>query len=244
MSFPEQFPQSSWQGPPRGRGRVFLPNAPVTRWLIIINVVVFFADLISGHRIAMWGVFSYESAIQNFQVWRFVTFQFLHAGVLHILMNMIVLYFFGPIVEGVLTKTKFLIFYLLCGCAGAGSLLLLSHLSFLKIDPGTGLVGASAGILGVVIAAAQIAPSTPVIMFIIVFPVRMQLRTLAWLYIGIAVAVILGDLANAGGEAAHLGGAALGYILIRSPLMRRKAVVRKQFWRPGDENFLRDEFRG
>jgi membrane associated rhomboid family serine protease len=48
-------------------------------------------------------------------------------------------------------------------------------------------------------------------------PIPMQLRTLAWVMVAIAVATVFFNAGNAGGEAAHLGGAVVGYLLIQRP---------------------------
>src|SRR5690606_22065549 len=75
-------------------------------WLIIINVAVYFigailtnsmrGDFLSPYR---WGVFSLDTAVLGGQIWRWVTFQFLHAGIFHLLINMLFLYFFGSMLE-------------------------------------------------------------------------------------------------------------------------------------------------
>jgi hypothetical protein len=87
--------------------------------------------------------------------------------------------------------------------------------SFFESGPAVRLVGASAGIFGILLAAARIAPDTQVMLLFP--PIPIQLRTLAWIFVGIAVYTVLTAGNNAGGQAAHLGGAALGYVLIRRP---------------------------
>src|SRR5262245_31204358 len=82
----------------------------ISTWLIIINVSIFFLDgmlrrsaggmdYYSMGPLSRWGYFSTATAIQSGQVWRFLTFQFLHASPGHLVGNMLGLYFFGPIVE-------------------------------------------------------------------------------------------------------------------------------------------------
>src|SRR5579862_9491612 len=174
--------------PPTGGIR----NSPVTRWLLILNVGIFFLDLLSRGHLTEWGAFSLDQAIYHGQVWRFISFQFLHAGIMHILVNMFVLFFFGPIVEAVMSKSRFLIFYLICGCAGACSLILFGKLHLLESDAQTQMVGASAGLFGILVAAAKIAPNTRVTLLLaFLIPVRMRLVVLVWLCIGLAVATIL-----------------------------------------------------
>ena len=161
-----------------------------------------------------WGHFSEWWAIREWQVWRFVTFQFIHANADHLIFNMIALFFFGPFVEAYLTSRLFLPFYLLCGIGGAGMYLLLLLMGWRIGNSFVPLVGASAGIFGILIAAARIAPdSTAEILGII--PIRM--RTLAYYFILYALFTVLFRGENAGGEAAHLGGAAVGFLLLEWP---------------------------
>jgi len=198
-------------------------------WIIAINIAIFLIDGLLvrfGYQpvIALGGYFSAETAIQHGQVWRFISFQFLHAGLGHIFMNMLGLFFFGPLIERYLGSRRYLAFYLLCGVAGPVAYMLLWASGFLVTHPAQPLVGASAGVFGVLIAAAFVAPNADVYIWGIL-PVKM--RHLAWLLIAVAAYTVLfyGDTGrhNAGGEAAHLGGAALGYLLIRRPHLLRWA---------------------
>jgi membrane associated rhomboid family serine protease len=209
------------------------PIASITIWLIVINVAVFLLNVaiarpiygvepFTGRRVLIevvhpieeWGYFSAGTAIQHLQVWRFVTFQFLHANFGHILFNMIALYFFGPMIEQYLGRRRFLAFYLLCGAAGAVSYVLLWMLGVLGSTPNVPLVGASAGIFGILLAAARVAPDSIVLIYGII-PAR--LKTVAWVFVAIAVYTVFTNGHNAGGEAGHLGGAILGYFLIAHP---------------------------
>jgi hypothetical protein len=76
------------------------------------------------------------------------------------------------------------------------------------------LVGASASIYGIIIAAAWLAPDS---LALIYFVIPMKLRTVAMLMIAFAVYKVASSSANAGGEAAHLGGAVVGLLLIQNP---------------------------
>ncbi|RYD27140.1 MAG: rhomboid family intramembrane serine protease, partial [Verrucomicrobiaceae bacterium] len=92
---------------------------PVTKWLLIINVVVFLADVMSGGYLTYYGTFAVRTGLFGGHVWEFITFQFLHGSVGHILFNSIALYFFGPLMERWWGNWKFLAFYLLSGVGGA-----------------------------------------------------------------------------------------------------------------------------
>jgi len=208
---------------------------PVVKWLIITNVAVFLLDIMFDDRIREWGWFTIDSAVGHGQVWKFLTFQFLHEHVLHVLFNMLGLYFFGPWAERWWGGRRFLAFYLLCGCAGAVFYTLLSWLGVLKPVMGVPLdlmplVGASAGIYGILVGVAVIAPDLRVMLYFP--PIEMSMRQLAMVVLAIAAAtVVLGLGPNAGGEAGHLGGAILGFLLMRQP-----GLLRWADWRgPGVE---------
>jgi membrane associated rhomboid family serine protease len=185
----------------------------VNTWLIAINAAVFILDALLGHPLFELGYFSVATAIYHLEIWRFITLQFLHANVQHIAYNMIALFFFGPLVEQYLGSRRYLVFYLLCGIASAVSFLLLWGAHILVEDPSTPLIGASGSIFGVLIAAAIIAPDVRVMLD---FFIPMKLRTLAWILLAIAVVTVITNGNNAGGEAAHIGGAAAGLLLIKN----------------------------
>src|SRR5438067_62327 len=87
---------------------------PATYWLILINIAVFVAQLVTRDLITRWADFSIATAIGGYQLWRFITFQFLHADILHLAFNMIALYIFGTIVESRLGPKRYLAFYIIC----------------------------------------------------------------------------------------------------------------------------------
>jgi membrane associated rhomboid family serine protease len=214
-----------------------MPGMTVTTWLIVMNFAVALVDSILFHWVGetdrlrlpwgqvivypplhYWGHFSVATAIWKGQVWRFITFQFLHAGLWHLVVNMLMLYFFGPLVEAYLGRRRFLAFYLICGIAGPIGYMVLWAVSgtstFNLIQTAyVPLVGASAGLFGILAAAARIAPDETVVVYG-VFPMR--LRAMAWVMLGIAVWTVFTMGHNAGGEAAHLGGAVVGWLLIRN----------------------------
>ena len=123
---------------------------------------------------------------------------------------------------------RYLAFYLLCGVFGALMYLCLNILGWVWISQlglpeipgllfnsaGVPLIGASAGVFGVIIGGALLQPNVKVLLF---FILPMRLATLAIGLIAISVIFILFGLDNAGGEAAHLGGAIAGWYFIRQP---------------------------
>ena len=210
----------------------------ITTWLIIVNVAVFVIGSLLLHirqqqflaagfdpRLARspleeFGAFSIYTAVLHGQIWRAITCQFLHANLMHLLMNMIALWLFGPIVELHLGPRRYTFFYLLCGIAGPIMYTALWGLGiltpatpeFLLPSMVTYLVGASAGIFGVLLAAAYLAPDRMVFLYFFALP----LRYFAWIMMGIAAYTVIVHGSNAGGQAAHLGGGLLGWFLIRS----------------------------
>ena len=106
----------------------------VTNALIIINAVVFFAGIMVQKE-ALLGIpfpqapktsvfeitcaYSWFTCFLQGELWRIITYQFVHANFGHILFNMWALYFFGPAVENAMGPRRFLCFYLACGVAGA-----------------------------------------------------------------------------------------------------------------------------
>jgi membrane associated rhomboid family serine protease len=154
-----------------------------------------------------WGYFSLDKAVYGLQAWRFLTFQFLHAGLGHIFGNMLGLLFFGPIVEGHFGRARFLAFYLLCGVAGALSYVILFAAGVFD-DAAVPMVGASAGVFGVLVAAAYIAPDVEITLWFPAIPIK--LAHLALIMMGLAAYTVFVGGHNSGGEAAHLGGGLLG----------------------------------
>ena len=198
-------------------------NWSVTTWLIVICAAFYFIDPFINHVFRDWLYMSTDHAIWGLQYWRLIGFQFLHANFQHLLFNMIGLFFFGPLVEQYLGGKRFLAFYLLCGIFGAVLYLILnlggyvfddSIPGLLFNDTATPLVGASAGVFGILLAGAFLAPNVKVLVF---FIIPMRLSTMAYLLVVVALFTVIFGKNNAGGEAAHLGGAAAGWYFIRHP---------------------------
>lgn len=201
-------------GRPPGR----LAGAPVVKWLLIVNLGVFAVALLLDFREASveFGKFTIREGIAGGQVWRLITFQFLHGGGGHLLFNSIAIYFFGAFVEQQLRSRAFLVFYLLCGVAGALGYAALVSVSDAYRD--VGVVGASGGIFGILVVAAMIAPDMRV--QLLFPPVTLTMRLMAILMLGWGLLVVVTGGQNAGGEAGHLGGALAGFLLWKVPVLR------------------------
>jgi membrane associated rhomboid family serine protease len=208
----------------------FLSNlTPVVKWLLASNIVIFLLDYLlipfvldsnlDGEKIPKlldWGAFSIESAVQHLQLWRFISFQFLHGSLGHLLFNAMGIVFFGPWMERWWGSQRFLIFYLLCGIGGAAFFSLLTLSGIVPADSQSILVGASAGIYGIFIGVAITAPNLRV--SLLFPPIELSMRQLAIALLAISAgSIILKFGGNEGGEAGHLGGAIIGAILMRWP---------------------------
>jgi len=148
--------------------------------------------------------------------YQLITFQFMHAGFWHLLFNLISLYFFGHAVEEMLGAASMLKLYLLSGSVGG-----LLHLAFCMVlshfthhfDPG--VVGASAGICGLIAAFATREPNYPITLLVFfVLPVTMLAK---WLLL-IEAVISVGGLFMPGSttaHAAHLGGMLTGIAFIK-----------------------------
>jgi membrane associated rhomboid family serine protease len=127
--------------------------------------------------------------------WSIVTYMFLHGGLTHVLFNMLGLFFFGSRVEARLGERRFITLYLLSGITGA--------LASLVFTPGAAVIGASAGVFGVMLAFAMFWPRERIYIWGIL-PVEARVLVL----VTTALALYSGFAGRGGGVAhfAHLGG--------------------------------------
>lgn len=205
--------------------RFGLPKlTPVVKWLLITNIAVFLSAIF----IRPLGVFLYQwfpvepdTLSRAVQVWRLVSYQFLHdpADILHIFVNMLGLFFLGPTLEQHWGGKKFLIFYLSCGVAGGLFYTLLAGIGFLPANP---MVGASAAILGLLVACAILFPHFVVIIFIFPVPIRIAAIGFTVIYF----LLVITRASNAGGNAAHLAGMAAGAAYVLSRPWRDKITLK------------------
>lgn len=212
--------------------RISMPKiTPVVKWLLIINVAVFLITfLIKPLELFIYYWFSVFPLTlgMKLQLWRQITYQFLHGGPWHIFVNMLVLYFFGPMLERLWGSKKFLTFYLVCGVMGGLLYPLLVLVGWLVPLP---LVGASGSILGMLAAGAILFPN---MMVYVVGIIPVKLRILAIIFAAISIITLLRPdrFENAGGQAAHLGGMVAGAVYVLSQSWRNKfrLKVRSSSW--------------
>jgi len=201
-----------------GRGIGLPPFGRVVKWLLIINVAVYVLQLfLNSWLIPALAV----SPSTWWQPWRYVTFQFLHGGTWHLLLNMLGVWFIGTPLEKLWGGRRFLAFYLTCGVAAGVSYLGLSTLtSTIAFD--TPLVGASGGVYGLLLAAAVLLPHMNLIFLFFPVPIRLAVIILMVLILlDLGSGLSHGATSQTYSQMAHFGGAVTGAIWILIPRLRR-----------------------
>ncbi len=144
-----------------------------------------------------------------FKPWTIITYSFVHSGFLHLLFNMIGLYWFGKIFELFLMYRYTLRLYLIGAIAG-GFAFILSYNLLPALSKSAMLVGSSASVMAFLLAATTISPRYPLYLFLLG---RVELRFVALVFIILDI-LFLG-FSNTGGHIAHLGGALAGFLFVK-----------------------------
>ena len=183
---------------------------PVSRILIILNVVVFLAELAVGQPLidllALWPIGP------GFAPWQLVTYSFLHSpdNLFHLLFNMLALWMFGSDIERVFGQRRYLVYYFCCVLTAGLAQLVVSILSG---GPAYPTLGASGGVFGILLAFALYFPRR--IILLIFPPIPMP----AWLFVIVygVIELYLGVTGSQAGVAhfAHLGGMLGGFLTIQ-----------------------------
>ena len=183
---------------------------PWVKRLLIANVVVFFVTMVNQDFFFRWFAFAPSRVL--WQPWGAVTYMVLHGDFMHLLVNMLVLFFFGPPLESRWGSREFIKFYFICGLGGVA-------LSFLFASSAW-IVGASAAIYGLMLAFALNWPEAPIYIWGI-FPVKAK-----WLVGFLFVVSLLSAFGGAGGNIAHfahLGGIVTGFLYLKSDWRPKEA---------------------
>ena len=192
--------------------------------LIFINVAIFITLhaigllfwllTISGGTQLLISWFSLPADLMKLAVqpWSIISYMFLHEGLMHLLFNMIVLYFGGRIFLNFLSEKKLVVIYLLGGIAGGLLYIFAFNVLpvFSSVLPISIALGASASVMAILIAAATYVPNFVVQLM---FLGNVKLKYIAIVYVVLDIISI--PQSNAGGHIAHLGGALLGYVYIQ-----------------------------
>jgi membrane associated rhomboid family serine protease len=211
---------------------------PVTRALLIANVALFLLQqwlgdvLIVHFALWPWGadrvvdVVAGVPIVAGFRIWQLLTYAFLHGSWSHILFNMLALVMFGGAIERLFGARAYAVYYFVCVLGAALAQLVVVDWWLGGFFP---TLGASGGIMGVLLAFGMMYPQARVLFLF--FPVPMP----AWLFVILygALELFLGVTGTQAGVAhfAHLGGMAVGFLLIqywrgRLPLKPRRILMR------------------
>ena len=209
--------------------RNFLQNIPpVTRNLLIINVIMFIATLVNEN--FMIGTFAlFYPTSQFFHWWQVVTHMFMHGGFWHIFFNMYTLLIFGCVVERIIGSKKFLLFYFVCGLgavalhlgveylqlqsymegAALGNAAAIQNIAIIKNTP---TVGASGAIYGVLMGYAMLFPESR--MTLLFPPVTLSAKWMVAIFAAIELFTGVTGVAAGIAHFAHLGGMLIGWLMI------------------------------
>lgn len=198
----------------------FRHGSALTR-LIYLNLAVFILIQLSLIFLHLFGKaelldemilwLAVPSDLQNLLLkpWTIIIYMFTHRDFLHILFNLLWLYWFGKIFLGYLTEKQLVSVYVLGGIAGA-ALYIVSYNLFPGLQPAAAnsvALGASAAVMSIVIAIASLVPSYRIYV-VFIGPVK-----IIWVaLIGFALSSLLDFSVNTGGKIAHIGGALFGYL--------------------------------
>ena len=212
-----------------GRRGGFLSSLPpVTKNLIIINVIVFVASLLNQN--FMIGTFAlfYPTSVY-FHWWQVVTHMFMHGGFWHIFFNMYTLLIFGCVVERIIGSKKFLLFYFICGLgavalhlgveylqmqsymqgAALGNATAIQNIAMIKNTP---TVGASGAIYGVLMGYAMLFPESR--MTLLFPPVTLSAKWMVAIFAAIELFTGVTGISAGIAHFAHLGGMLIGWLMI------------------------------
>lgn len=193
------------------------PLTKVTRAIIITCVVLFFGEVLFKVPLAKMGfdlpqIFGLVpfKVVEKFWVWQLVTYIFLHGGPLHLLLNLLILWYFGSEIEMRMGERRFLIFFLICGI-GAGLCNILVNYGFSDADRlSRPVIGASGAVYGV-LAAYGLFFRDRYMLLMFIFPIKAMYFALVMF--GLELAMGLNQQDNVA-HFAHLGGLVVGGLYV------------------------------
>src|SRR3974390_2388261 len=202
----------------------FPPFTPAVKQLLIANGAVFLLFALLGALNSTAGLagFLFEHlwlegwAVVHGEVWQLVTSSFLHAGLLHVLFNLLALWMFGAQLETDWGYSLFLQFFFFCVIGAALVTVAVSFTGILGVSPHTLTVGASGGIYGILVAFGILHGESEVMLFPIPFLIKAR-----YFVIGLILLALYGALSsshNLGQSTAymaHLGGGLFGYLFLK-----------------------------
>ncbi len=197
---------SFWNASKRGFFR--MPIA--IRTIILINVVFFLVQTLGGSTLNYWLIsnLGFDPSFPTFltQPWRLVTYAFLHANFMHILFNMLWMWWMGKSVEEAIGPRSFTVIYL--GAAILGALLDAGIAQIFGVNL---VIGASGAVTGILVAFAMLYPRAPIMLFLLP-PIEARYFVAGW----IALDILFCGSGDGVTRLVHIGGALGGYLLIKA----------------------------
>ena len=198
---------SGFGGRSSGFGGFQFHVTPWVKRLLAANAAVFLITVVVGMS-PMVDLFAFSPSRILTRPWGMLTYMFVHAGLFHLLMNLLVVFFFGPPLESKWGSELFVKYYLMCGLGGV-------LLSFAFSD--ASIVGASAACYGLMLAFAMTWPNAPIHIWGVV-PVKAK-----WVVGFLAALSFASALGTVGGRGsgdnvshlAHLGGVVAGFLVLK-----------------------------
>lgn len=203
------------------------PLTPMVRILLISNLCVFILRMLVQGRVP--GAFDIlfglsQDVYRNFFIWQPVTYMFLHAGIIHLLFNMLILYFLGTEIERTLGSRNFLTVYMVSGLLGGLGWLLLTP------NPAIPCIGASGAVFGLLGAYVALFPHRYItVLIFFILPVTLKAWVLAAILAGIEFLLMTGRVEDQVAHSAHLAGLLAGYVF--AYVVFRKGGFRKPRFR-------------
>ena len=214
---------------------MFRQIPPITKNLLIINVLAYLAAVVmKGSGIDFNEIFGLHFFMaDNFHLYQLVTYMFMHGGVTHLFFNMFALWMFGCVIEQTWGSRRFLWYILACG-VGAGLFQEAAQFvqyaveglaAFNMVNVGGGIiptseylnmwvtVGFSGAVYGILLGFGMTYPEERI--FIFPLPVPIKGKWFVMLYAAIELFSALSTSSDGVAHIAHLGGMAVGYIIIR-----------------------------
>lgn len=195
------------------------PITPAVKWLLAANTGVYFLQLIVFGSANTFAALALDAGALPAGWWALLTYMFVHGGLVHLALNMFILWSFGPRLEEVWGSRSFLAFYAWCGFGAA-----ITHLVVVR---GGYLVGASGAIYGLMLAYATLWKDDEIFIFG-VLPVRAR-WLMVWL---VGISLVYSVLALRGltsvAAFAHLGGLLFAWVYLHGPGGSGLARVKQQ----------------
>lgn len=185
-------------------GRWGMP--PAVKGLLIANAIVYLLQMFTQRTLVIGFGLIPAAVLGHFEVWRLVTYMFLHGGLLHILINMFILWMFGVAIEQAWGARRFLFYYFMTGIAGGVFTTVFQPSSLVPT------IGASGAIYGLLAAYAVMFPNQIMYLYFI-FPMKVKYAVL--LFVGLEFLGSLGSTPDGIGHLAHLGGAVVGFAYLK-----------------------------